>query len=210
MKLYTVPLAPNPMRVTLYLAERAALGAKISLETVIVNTLKGQHREPEHLSRNPFGTLPVLELDSGEYLTESLSIIDYLESVIPEHRLLPSDPVASALARNIERTLEMRVACDLAWWVHFTKSPIDYEPDPAKANELLTKMQAGLDYAEQLLNGGRAFLTGAQPSIADCTLAAFFQFMRYTGEDLIGQRPALRAWDEHYRARPEVKGLFLM
>ena len=49
MKLYTVPLAPNPMRVTLYLAERAALGAKISLETVIVNTLKGQHREPEHL-----------------------------------------------------------------------------------------------------------------------------------------------------------------
>ena len=210
MKLYTVPLAPNPMRVTLYLAERAALGAKISLETVIVNTLKGQHREPEHLSRNPFGTLPVLELDSGEYLTESLSIIDYLESAIPEHRLLPSDPVASALARNIERTLEMRVTCDLAWWVHFTKSPIDYEPDPAKANELLTKMQAGLDYAEQLLNGGRAFLTGAQPSTADCTLAAFFQFMRYTGEDLIGQRPALRAWDEHYRARPEVKGLFLM
>ena len=210
MKLYTVPLAPNPMRVTLYLAERAALGAKISLETVIVNTLKGQHREPEHLSRNLFGTLPVLELDSGEYLTESLSIIDDLESAIPEHRLLPSDPVASALARNIERTLEMRVTCDLAWWVHVTKSPIDYEPDPAKANELLTKMQAGLDYAEQLLNGGRAFLTGAQPSIADCTLAAFFQFMRYTGEDLIGQRPALRAWDEHYRARPEVKGLFLM
>ena len=89
-------------------------------------------------------------------------------------------------------------------------SPIDYEPDPAKADELLTKMQAGLDYAEQLLNGGRAFLTGAQPSMADCTLAAFFQFMRYTGEDLIGQRPALKAWDEYYRARPEVKGLFLM
>ena len=84
MKLYTVPLAPNPMRVTLYLAERAALGMEIQLENVIVNTLKGQHREPEHLARNPFGTLPVLELDSGEYLTESLSIIDYLESAFPE------------------------------------------------------------------------------------------------------------------------------
>ena len=59
MKLYTVPLAPNPMRVTLYLAERAALGAEIPVETVIVNTLKGQHREPAHLARNPFGTLPV-------------------------------------------------------------------------------------------------------------------------------------------------------
>ena len=210
MKLYTVPPAPNPMRVTLYLAERTALGAEIPLETVIVNTLKGQHREPEHLARNPFGTLPVLELDSGEYLTESLSIIDYLESAFPEHRLLPSDPVAAALARNIERTVEMRVTFDLAWWVHFTKSPIDYEPDPARAAELLTKMQAGLDYAEALLRDGRAFLTGNQPCTADCTLAAFFQFMRYTGEDLIGQRAALRAWDEHYRARPEVQGLFLM
>ena len=210
MKLYTVPLAPNPMRVTLYLAERAALGAEIPVETVIVNTLKGQHREPAHLARNPFGTLPVLELNSGEYLTESLSIIDYFESAVPEHRLLPPDPIASAMARNIERTLEMRVTFDLAWWVHFTKSPIDYEPDPAKAAELLTKMQAGLDYAEQLLSDGRAFMTGERPSIADCTLAAFFQFMRYTGEDLIGQRPALRVWDEHYRARPEVQGLFLM
>ena len=60
MKLFTVPLAPNPMRVTLYLAERRALGADIPVETVIVNTLKGEHRQAEHLARNPFGTLPVL------------------------------------------------------------------------------------------------------------------------------------------------------
>jgi glutathione S-transferase len=80
LKLYTVPLAPNPMRVTLYLAERAAFGTDIPIEAVVVNTVKGRHREPEHLARNPFGTLPVLELDSGTFITESLSIIDYFEA----------------------------------------------------------------------------------------------------------------------------------
>ena len=48
------------MRVTLYLAERRAQGADIPVEPVVVNTLKGRHREPEHLARNSFGTLPVL------------------------------------------------------------------------------------------------------------------------------------------------------
>ena len=64
MKLYTVPLAPNPTRVTLYLAERRAQGVDIPVEPVVVNTLKGRHREPEHLARNSFGTLPVLEFQS--------------------------------------------------------------------------------------------------------------------------------------------------
>ena len=58
------------MRVTLYLAERRAQGADIPVESVVVNTLKGRHREAEHLARNSFGTLPVLELDSGAYVTE--------------------------------------------------------------------------------------------------------------------------------------------
>ena len=129
------------MRVTLYLAERAALGTDIPIEAVVVNTVKGRHREPEHLARNPFGTLPVLELDSGTFITESLSIIDYFEAAYPLKTLLPTDPEALAHARNIERTLEMRITYDLAWWVHFTKSPIDYEADPQKALELSERMR---------------------------------------------------------------------
>jgi len=210
MKLYTVPLAPNPMRVTLYLAERKALGFDIPVERVTVNTLKGQHREAAHLARNPFGTLPVLELPSGCFITESLSIIDYFESAFPEGALLSTDPEASALSRNIERTLEMRITFDLAWWVHATKSPLSYEADPQKAQELTTRMQPGLNYANQLLSDGRTFFTGEVPSIADCTLAAFLQFMRYTGECLLADRKHLRQWDERYRSRPEVADCFML
>ena len=126
MKLYTVPLAPNPMRVTLYLAEREALGCAFDIERIIVNTLKGKHREEAHLARNPWGTLPVLELASGTFITESLSIIDYLEAAVPGPRLLPDDPEAMAVARNIERTVEVRITFDLAWYVHCQKSPWAY------------------------------------------------------------------------------------
>ena len=210
MKLYTVPLAPNPMRVTLYLAERRAQGADIPVEPVVVNTLKGRHREPEHLARNSFGTLPVLELDSGVYVTESLSIIDYFEAAFPAACLLSSDPEPLAYARNIERTLEMRITQHLAAWVHATKSPLGYEVNAEQAAELVARMQPGFDYAETLLGDGRAFLTGNAPSIADCTLAAFFQFMRYTGLDLIAEREQLCRWDTGYRFRPEVEDCFLM
>ena len=198
------------MRVTLYLAERRALGADIPVEPVVVNTLKGRHREPEHLARNAFGTLPVLELDSGAYVTESLSIIDYFEAAFPTARLLPSDPESLACARNIERTLEMRITHDLAGWVHVTKSPLGYEANEEQGAALVARMQPGFDYAETLLGDGRLFLAGSTPSIADCTLAAFFQFMRYTGIDLIAEREQLRHWDAGYRSRPEVEDCFLM
>ena len=210
MKLYTVPLAPNPMRVTLYVAEREARGAAFGIESIIVNTLKGRQREPEHLARNRFGTLPVLKLETGEYLTESLSIIDYLEERFPEGRLLGIDPKQRALARNIERTLEMRVTFDLGWYVHYQKSPLGWEPNYQKAKELAERIQPGLDYAESLFADGRQFLTGEQSNTADCTLAAFLQFMRFTETDLLGDRPALRQWDQMYRSQPHLASLFMV
>ena len=114
MKLYTVPLAPNPMRVTLYLAEREALGCEFDIERITVNTLKGRHREPEHLARNSWGTLPVLELKSGQFITESLTIIDYLEDAVAGPCLRPDHIEDKAKARNIERVIEMRIALDIA------------------------------------------------------------------------------------------------
>ena len=118
MKLYTVPLAPNPMRVTLYIAEREALGCEFDIEGIIVNTLKGRHREPEHLARNPWGTLPVLELDSGQFITESLVIIDYLESAVSGPGLLPDQAESRALSRNLERIIDRRIGQDMGQYVH--------------------------------------------------------------------------------------------
>ena len=124
MKLYMVPAAPNPTKVMLYIAERKAMGVDLGVEQIVVNTLKGKHKEPEHLARNPFGTLPVLELESGERLVESLSIILYLETIQSDNALLSGSEIEKALARDLERTIELRLANSVGGYVHAVNSPL--------------------------------------------------------------------------------------
>jgi glutathione S-transferase len=207
MKLYMVPLAPNPTKVMLYVAEREALGASLGIEQIVVNTLKGRHREPEHLARNPFGTLPVLELDDGSYLIESLAIMEYLEERFPQGALMGTGPEQRARARDLERVVELRIAIPMGGYVHAKKSPLGLPPDPVLAQSIEDKLQAPLNHLESLLADGRPLLMGERPSVADCTLQAAFQFLRFIQADLIGDRPRLRAWDERYRQRPAAKAV---
>ena len=68
-----------------HIAEREELGVAMNIEQIVVNTVKGRHKEPEHLARNPFGTVPALELDDGTFLMESLAIVEYLEAKFQNH-----------------------------------------------------------------------------------------------------------------------------
>ena len=205
MKLYMVPLAPNPTKVMLYIAEREQLGASMEIEQVVVNTVKGRHKEPEHLARNPFGTLPTLELDDGRYIVESLPIVHYLEARYSEHTLLHGTIEDRALALDLERIVDVRLAGPMGAFAHATNSPLGRPPNPERAEAMLTAMQTPLDYLEQLLSDGRPLLTGTNVSLADCTLQASLQFVRFVEADVLGERPLLRRWDESYRARPGAK-----
>lgn len=81
----------------------------LDCEQVGVNLLKGEHKGEEHLTRNPQGFVPALALDSGEVLTQSLAIIEYLEEVYPEVAVLPQDAVGRARVR----ALAQLIACDI-------------------------------------------------------------------------------------------------
>ena len=207
MKLYMVPLAPNPTKVMLYIAERAELGTEMSIEQIVVNTVKGRHKEPEHLARNPFGTVPTLELDDGTFLVESLAIIEYLEDKFPDGALISGTPEEKGKARDVERIIDLRLGGPMGAFGHMTNSPLGLPPDPEGAAEMEKKMQTPLDYLEALLADGRSLLLGDRPSIADCTLQASLQFVRFVEADVIGERPLLRAWDERYRARPAAQNV---
>lgn len=78
---------------------RIALNLKgLPYEYVPVNLLSGEHQGSAHLARNPRGQVPVLELDSGVMLYESLAIVQWLERITPEPPLIPADPVSAARA----------------------------------------------------------------------------------------------------------------
>jgi glutathione S-transferase len=72
---------------------------------------------------------------------------------------------------------------------------------------LLNALQKPLEYLENLLSDGRPLFLGERASIADCTMQASLQFMRFVEVDLFGDRPRLRAWDERYRARPAAQAV---
>jgi glutathione S-transferase len=83
LKLYNHPIAPNPRRVRIFAAEK---GIQFALEDVDI--LAGQSRTLEFLAKNSSGAVPVLELDDGSYLSESVAICRYLEGLQPEPNLL--------------------------------------------------------------------------------------------------------------------------
>jgi glutathione S-transferase len=207
MKLFMVPLAPNPTKVMLYIAEREELGIAMNIEQIVVHTVKGRHKEPEHLARNPFGTVPALELDDGTFLKESLAIVEYLETKFPEATLYAGTPEQIGKAKDLERIVDLRLGGPMGAYGHATNSPLGRPPEPEKAAQCLAAMQTPLDYLEQLLGDGRPLLGGDQVNVADCTMQSSLQFMRFVEADVFGDRPLLRAWDERYRARPAAQAV---
>ena len=71
MQLYDFPQSPNCRRVRRYLAE---IGLNIPLKAV--DLLSSEQRKPAFLQRNPFGAVPMLELDDGSVIPEALAIIE--------------------------------------------------------------------------------------------------------------------------------------
>ena len=106
MKLYSYFRSSAAYRV------RIALNLKgLSYETIPIHLQKegGQNLKPDYRAINPQMRVPALKLDSGEVLTQSLAIIEYLDEVHPQPPLLPRDPVERAKVR----ALAQLIACDI-------------------------------------------------------------------------------------------------
>jgi maleylacetoacetate isomerase len=91
---------------------RIALNLKgLPYETIAIHLQKegGINRKPEYRAVNPLMRVPALKLDSGEVLTQSLAIIEYIDETHPQPPLLPRDP----LKRAQVRALCQLIACDI-------------------------------------------------------------------------------------------------
>jgi glutathione S-transferase len=211
VKLYMFPVAPNPTKVRLYLAEKAAAGNELDVTQVPVNLREGQQRNPEHLTRNPMGKLPVLELDDGSVLIESLAIIEYLEELSPEPPLIGRDPAERARVRAVERVAELGVLYSVARIVHATNSPLGLPPNPAAAAYVRETLLPGpLAHLDAVLSDGRPFVAGDAPTVADCTLAAALQFARFGKMEILEGHEHMARWDRAFRERPSAASVLVV
>lgn len=95
MKFYDCKTAPSPRRVRIFMAEKG-----IELPTVQVDLKSGEQLSEAFMRINPRCTVPVLELDDGTRLTDTLAICHYLESKYPEPNLMGRDAREQALVMN--------------------------------------------------------------------------------------------------------------
>ena len=210
MNLYIMPVAPNPTKVRLYVAEKIAAGSEIDVTEVRINLVKGEQNTAEHLARNPFGRVPVLELPDGTCLGESLAIIEYLEECYPEPPMIGREPLERARTRELERIAEMGVLGPVARIVHATNSPLGFAPNPGIVAVFRPVLDKALGVLDDTLADGRAFFAGDGCSIADCTLQAAFQFARFGKLDAYASFEHLCRWDENYRARSAARAILTM
>ena len=113
MKLYDYQPFPHPRRVRMFLAEK---GITIPVEQVDV--MAGEHRSAEYLDKNPEGLVPLLELDNGEYVTETVAISRYFEETQPEPALMGSGPEDKARTEMWHRRVESGLFNALITYFH--------------------------------------------------------------------------------------------
>ncbi len=175
MKLFDGGRAPNPRRVRVFLAEKG-----LSVPLVPVDMGAMEHRREAVSSRNPLQRLPVLELDDGTILTESVAICRYFEEVQPEPPLFGTGAVGKARVEMWQRRVELNLFNAVAaafrhlhpamkeWEV--PQIPAWGEANKPKAVEFLRFLDGELD--------GREFIAGGSYTIADITGLIAIDFMK--------------------------------
>ncbi len=205
MKLYTHPTAPNPRRVHVFLSEK-----NIEVERITVDLQTGEHKSPEFIQKNSHGQIPVLELDDGSYLSESIAICRYFEALHPMPTMFGSTPKdIGRIDMHLRRTELMLMRNIGVSWVNgpivakmaagrFVQIPEAKEQSDAAVNAYYQKMDGEL--------AGRKMIAGDDYSIADITAMCAIDF----AEQLVGLKPDielehLARWRGEVANRPSAR-----
>jgi len=202
MKLYN-SLGPNPHVVRMFLAEK---GLSIPVEQVDV--LAGDNRREPHLKRNPHGQTPALELDNGQFLSETVAICEYIEDIQPLPSLVGTTPESKAECRMWTRRLDLNI-CEPLTNGHRYSGGLALFKDrmvtlPEAAEGLKRIAQDRLKWLEGQM-AGKDFICGSRFTLADILLFCFLSFGIARGQALDPQCLNLQAWFNRVGERPTSK-----
>ena len=181
MKLYN-SIGPNPHVVRMFVQE---LG--VELETVEVDLMAGENRKEDHLTRNPSGQMPTLELDNGDFISEITVICDYLDELQGYTDLIGKTSEARAETRMWTRRIDLQIVEPLTNGFRFSEGH-DFFKDrlrliPQAADDLKTLAQERITWLDGQIEG-KEFICGDRFSLADIMFYCFLNFGTTVGQPL--------------------------
>ena len=181
MKLYN-SIGPNPHVVRMFVQE---LG--VELETVEVDLMAGENRQEDHLTRNPSGQMPTLELDNGDFISEITVICDYLDELQGYTDLIGKTSEARAETRMWTRRIDLQIVEPLTNGFRFSEGH-DFFKDrlrliPQAADDLKTLAQERITWLDGQIKD-KEFICGDRFSLADIMFYCFLNFGTTVGQPL--------------------------
>lgn len=201
MLLYDMRTAMNPRRVRIFLAEKG-----LTIPSQQVDGAKNENRSEAFLAINPLGKLPVLQLDDGTYLSESIAICRYLEALHPENALFGEDPKTQAIIEMWIRRLESELVLPLTsafrhtgayWQGKLKQNPALGEWWRERANETYV-------WLDQVL-ADRAFIATDRYSMADIVLQCALIMAKPTGTPIPPGCNEISRWFADVSKRPTAR-----
>ncbi len=209
MKLYDCQLAPNPRRVRIFLAEKG-----LDIPKTEVSIIDGENLKPDYLAVNPRGLLPVLELDDGTRLDETVAICRYIEETHPEPCLMGRNALEKATTESWQRHMEFDglMSAGEAFRNSFpafstrglpgVTDQVGAIPELAERGKI--SLKRFYDRLEQRL-GESEYIAGPQFSIADITALCVVDFAQMMDLGLPEGNAHSQRWYRAVSARPSAK-----
>jgi glutathione S-transferase len=202
MKIIEMRSAPNPRRVRIFLAEK---GIEVPVEQI--DLTKGEHKQPGFAKLNPMRRVPVLVLDDGTVIAETVAICRYFECIQPEPTLFGRTPLEIARTEMWNRRMEH------SFWFHvqqvfrhlhpaMAEAEVPQVPAWAEANR--PRVYETLCFMDKELSA-RPFIAGEDFSIADITALVAVDFMKPAKLARPPELVSLARWYDAVSARPSAK-----
>jgi glutathione S-transferase len=195
MLLYDNAHAPSPRRVRIFLKEKG-----IEVRTVQVDILGGGNLAPEFLAISPRGLLPVLRLDDGAVIDETVAICRYFEELHPRPALLGSTPLEKALVESWQRRVELDGMAGVADVFRNSLPAMANRGVPGRVGDpqiaqLVDRGRISVARFYKMLDdrlAGSRYLAGDRFTIADITALCTIDFATFAGMPIPERPPAPR------------------
>src|SRR5688572_15843788 len=201
MKLYDAKSAPNPRRARMFIAEK---GLDIPIVQVDLNAK--ENHSTEFRARNPLGGVPVLELDDGTSIAESVAICRYVEGVKPDPPLMGVDAKDRAVVEMWQRRMELEIFQPIAnVFVHTHEWFKGRRPQvPEYGEACRTHVLARMQWLDEEL-ARRPYVAGDRFTIADITVLCGIDWGRVTKTRVPEECTNLLRWHELVSGRPSAR-----